>query len=98
MLSDFSFNLRYAIFNTQDFDSRIYAYENDILYYYFIPAYYYKGSRMYFNVRYQFKKWLDIWFKIGQWMYDNRPTVGSGNDEIQGNTKTDFRLQVRFSF
>lgn len=98
MLSDFSFNLRYAIFNTQDFDSRIYAYENDILYYYFIPAYYYKGSRVYFNIRYQFKKWLDIWFKIGQWMYDNRSTIGSGNDEIKGNAKTDFRLQLRLSF
>lgn len=97
-MSAFSFNMRYAIFNTDNYDSRIYAYENDILYYYSIPAHYYKGSRMYFNVRYQYKKWLDIWFKIGQWMYDNRPTVGSGNDEIKGNTKTDFRLQVRFSF
>lgn len=98
VLSNFSFNLRYAIFNTQDYDSRIYAFESDILYYYSIPAYYYKGSRIYFNVRYQYKKWLDVWFKIGQWMYDNRTVIGSGNDEIKGNTKTDFRLQVRFSF
>lgn len=98
LLSPFSFNVRYAIFNTQDYDSRIYAYENDILYYYSIPSYYYKGSRMYLNIRYQYKKWLDIWFKIGQWLYDNRKTVGSGNDEINGNSKTDFRLQIRFSF
>jgi len=96
--SPFSFNLRYAIFSTDDYNSRVYAYESDVLYYYAIPSYYYKGSRMYLNVRYQYKKWLDVWVKIGRWMYDNRTTVGSGNDEIQGNKKTEIRVQMRISF
>jgi hypothetical protein len=96
--SPFSFNLRYAIFSTDDFNSRLYAYESDVLYYYAIPSYYYKGSRMYLNVRYQYKKWLDVWLKVGQWLYDNRTTVGSGNDEIEGNKKTEIRVQMRISF
>jgi hypothetical protein len=96
--SPFSFNLRYAVFNTDNYDTRIYAFENDILYYYAIPAYYYRGSRIYFNVRYQYKKWFDAWIKIGQWLYDNRTTIGSGNDEILGNQKTEIRAQIRFSF
>ncbi len=97
-MSPFSFNVRYAIFNTDNFDTRIYAYENDILYYYSIPSYYYRGSRIYFNIRYQYKKWFDAWIKVGQWLYDNKTTVGSGNDLINANHKTDIRLQLRFSF
>ncbi|HYG52084.1 MAG TPA: hypothetical protein VD905_14330, partial [Flavobacteriales bacterium] len=93
-----SFNIRYAIFDTDDYNSRLYAYENDVLYYYYIPSYYYKGSRIYTNVRFQYKKWLDVWLKVGQWLYDNRTAVGSGNDEITGNKKTEVRLQVRISF
>jgi hypothetical protein len=98
VMSPFSFNLRYAIFNSDDFNTRLYAYESDVLYYYYIPSYYYKGSRVYANIRYQYKKWLDVWLKVGQWLYDNRTTVGSGNDEIAGNKKTDVRVQVRISF
>lgn len=96
--SPISFNLRYALFNTDNYDARVYAYESDVLYYYAIPSYYYKGSRIYFNIRYQYKKWFDVWLKIGQWLYDNRTVVNSGNDEITGNKKTEIRLQMRFSF
>lgn len=98
MSSPFSFNLRYAIFSTDDYTNRLYAYESDVLYYYSIPAYYYKGSRMYLNVRYQYKKWLDVWVKVGRWMYDNKTVISSGNDEIQGSKKTEIRVQVRISF
>ena len=96
--SPFSFNLRYAIFSTDDYNARLYAYESDVLYYYAIPSYYYKGSRVYANIRYQYKKWFDVWVKVGRWMYDNRTVVGSGNDEIQGNKKTEVRVQMRISF
>ncbi|HLP14442.1 MAG TPA: hypothetical protein VK177_21105 [Flavobacteriales bacterium] len=98
MMSPFSFNIRYAIFDTDDYNARVYAYESDVLYYYYIPSYYYKGSRIYGNIRFQYKKWLDVWLKVAQWLYDNRTTVGSGNDEIQGNKKTEVRVQVRISF
>lgn len=96
--SPFSFNLRYAVFNTDNYDTRIYAYEKDVLYYYSIPAYYYRGSKMYGNIRYQYKKWFDLWVKVAYTIYDNQTTVGSGNDEINGNQKTEVRVQLRFSF
>ncbi|MFI5204988.1 MAG: hypothetical protein ACHQF2_10870 [Flavobacteriales bacterium] len=98
MLSPFSFSLRYAIFSTDSYNSRIYAYENDVLYYYSVPAYYYRGSRVYATLRYQFRKSIDVWFRIGQWLYTNKYVINSGTDEILGNRKTEMRLQIRLSF
>ena len=44
---------RIALINTDDFESRIYAYENDLLYRFRIPAYYGRGYRGYVNLRYR---------------------------------------------
>ena len=34
----YSFTARYALFDAQSFNARIYAYENDVLYYFYIPV------------------------------------------------------------
>ena len=96
--SPVSFNVRYALFDTDSYDSRIYAYENDILYSYSIPSYYYKGSRYYITLRYKVKKGIDVWVRYSQSVFENRQTVGSGMDEIAGNKKSEIKLQVRFEF
>ncbi len=96
--SPVSFTLRYALFDTDSYNSRIYAYENDVLYVFSVPAYYYRGSRAYFLLRYQYKKWFDIWLRYGVWLYNNRTSIGSGLDEIQGNKRSDIKIQIRFSF
>ncbi len=90
-----SFTLRYAFFDSDSYDARVYAYENDILYSYSIPAYYYQGSRYYLNVRYKLARGIDLWVRYAQWLYTNRESVGSGLDEIEGNRKSELKLQVR---
>lgn len=47
---------RLALVDTDDFESRIYAYENDLLYRFRIPAYYGRGYRGYVNVRHRVSK------------------------------------------
>jgi len=47
MGSKISLNVRYALFNTPSYDTRIYAYESDVLYAFSIPGYYGQGQRMY---------------------------------------------------
>lgn len=88
-------SVRYALFDTDSYYSRIYSFENNALYTYSIPAYYYQGSRAYFVLRYSFLKHFDLWVKYGQFLYANRNSLGSGSEEIRGNTRSDITIQLR---
>lgn len=96
--SPLSFSFRYALFDSKSYDSRLYAYENDVLYLYSIPAFYYRGSRYYITLRYKVMTGVDFWLRFSQTIYSNQNTVGSGLDEIDGNTKSEIKAQLRFEF
>ena len=89
---------RYAIFDTDSYDARLFAYESDVLYAFSIPAYYYKGSRYYLLLKYKINKSLDVWLRFSQTWYADRDAISSGLDEIQGNTKSDIKAQIRLKF
>ena len=59
-----SFWFRYCIFNTDDWDSRIYTYENDLLNNFSIPAMSGTGSRCYLMVEWSFGKLVDLRIKF----------------------------------
>lgn len=90
-------SFRYVLFDTDSYDSRIYTYEDDMLYTVSIPSLYYKGSRVYLVLHYRFSN-IDIWLRIAQSIYNDRDVVGSGLDEIAGNKKSELKAQVRFRF
>lgn len=52
----FKANARVQYFETDGYSSRIYAYENDLLYNYSVPAFYNKGVRWYINSEFNIKK------------------------------------------
>lgn len=91
-------SLRYALFNTDSYYSRIYSFEDNALYTYSIPAYYYEGSRAYLLVRYSFLRHFDLWIKYGQFFYSNRNAIGTGSEMIIGNIKSDITVQLRMKF
>jgi hypothetical protein len=93
-----SLTLRYALFDTESFNTRIYTYESDVLYAFSIPAFYMRGSRMYGMLRYTFKRNFDLWIRYGQTFYYNREVIGTGLEEINGNIRSELRLQVRYRF
>ena len=86
---------RLAWFSTDSYNSRIYAYENDILYTFSIPSFYGKGFRTYINLNYKITKNFDFWFKIGNTLWNDREVISSGYNEIQGNNKTELKFQLR---
>lgn len=90
--------LRLAWFKTDSYDSRIYAFENDVLYSYAIPAYFGRGFRTYLNTRITLKRGLDVWARYALFSYQNQDSVGSGLEEIAGNKKSDFKVQIRLQF
>ena len=86
---------RLAWFNTQSYNSRIYAYENDLLYTFAIPAYYGKGLRTYINLKYKLGANAEVWFKIANTIQNNAESVGTGYNQIAGNQKTELKFQLR---
>ncbi|WP_199140621.1 helix-hairpin-helix domain-containing protein [Pedobacter sp. ASV12] len=91
-------NIRIAYFNIPSFNSRIYAYEDDVLYSFSFGMYSGKGWRNYLNLKYKLLKRLDIWVRYALSFYPRAGTVGSGLDEIEGNKKSDIKLQFRYQF
>jgi hypothetical protein len=89
---------RIAWFNTKDYDSRIYAFENTVLYAVSFPAYYGKGTRVYLIGRYALNQHLDLWLRYARTQLKNQDSIGTGNDAIEGNHKSDINLQVRYKF
>lgn len=98
MMKPLSFSFRYALFRTDGFNPRIYAYENDMLYSFSIPAYFNNGSRTYLNVEYNLSRSIDIWFRYAQFFYTDLDQTGSGLTEVQGPLRSDFRIQMRVKF
>lgn len=94
--SKISSNIRIAYFNTDDYDARIYAYESDVLYGASFPMYYDKGWRYYLNVRYRINRSLDLWGRFAQTIYNSRESIGSGLDLIEGNKKSEIKIQLRW--
>lgn len=91
-------SLRYALFDTDSYDSRLYTYESNALYVFSVPAYYYQGNRAYVMVRYSFLRKFDVWVRYGGFFYTNRTSLSSGSEEIKGNRKQDITVQLRVSF
>ena len=60
----FSMNGRFAFYSTDGYNSRLYAYENDLLYSFSVPALYGKGIRAYFNLQQKFGNQFTLWLKF----------------------------------
>jgi hypothetical protein len=98
MASNISWNFRYANFDTDGYDSRIYAYENDVLFGYSIPSLYYRGTRLYANLQYKTRGNLTVWLRYAVTWYANREYVGSGYEAIEGNRKSEVKIQFRLEW
>jgi len=61
----FKCQTRLSYFNTDTYNTRIYAYENDVLYSFSFPAYFGEGYRIYTNIRYRPCKSVSCYLKYG---------------------------------
>lgn len=102
LIQDFNFKFkkitlssRYALFDTDDFDNRQYVYEKDVWLAYSFPFYNGLGTRQYFLVQLQCSKAMDLWIKWSRTEYQNTETIGSGGEQITGNSINDIKLQLR---
>ncbi|MBI1344090.1 MAG: hypothetical protein GC171_14275 [Terrimonas sp.] len=89
-----SANLRFQYFESDSYNSRVYAYENDVLYYFSIPAFFERGIRYYTNLSIGISPKIRCWVKISQSVYIDSEQVGSGLDTIEGKKRTEMRFQI----
>lgn len=96
----FTISSRIQYFNTTSYDSRIYAYERDVLYSFSIPSFFGNGFRYYTQIQGKLPKsimpGLEIqwWFRWAQSYYFNKTAVGSGWEEINGRRKSEWKIQI----
>jgi len=90
-------HLRVAYFDTDRYDERLYAYENDVYYTFTIGSYYYQGLKAYLVLRYKIQN-LSVWFRISRTHYLNKESVSSGLTLIEKPHKTEVRVQCLYRF
>jgi len=93
-----SFTTRFAIFDSDTYDSAAYAYENDLIGFFTVPAYAYKGTRFYFNLRYKGIRNVTIEARFAQTYLRNRDSFRDGLDEIEGHTLSEIKAQIKYKF
>jgi hypothetical protein len=98
LMQPYGVALRFQLFETQGYNARIYAYENDVAFSYSIPGFYDKGFRYYLNLSYDWGKKAGFWLRWAQTVYPGKLSVGTGPDAIAGNKKSELRLQFQYIF
>jgi hypothetical protein len=94
----FSITTRFAIFDTDDYDNRLYVYERDAWLSFSFPAYYGKGTRQFILLQYKLTSQIDVWLRWANTTYLNQEIIGSGGDVIHGNSRNDVKFQARIRF
>nr|MBD3622495.1 hypothetical protein [Sunxiuqinia sp.] len=90
--------MRLACFGTEDYDARVYADENDLLYQFSILAFYGRVLRSYLNGKVKICEKLDVWMKVSRSWFIDAESIGSGYSQIEGNQQTEVKFQLRFKF
>jgi len=104
----YSIAMRYAVFDTDDFDSRIYMFENDVLYEFSIPFYSGTGTRFYIKTQYNINRKMYVQLRYARTYLGNESdvllpdgsylplTIGSGNESTTGNVRSDVKLVLKY--
>lgn len=89
---------RWQYFDTDGYDSRLYAYENDVLYSFSVPVFYQQGYRYYVNLEFTINKKLSVWIRWAQVVYKGQTEIGTGLDQIAGNKRSEVKMQAQYQF
>ena len=91
----FSCNGRLAWFQTDGYNSRLYGYENDLLYSFSFPALFGKGIRTYLNIKQTFSKELSMWLKVAA---THKVSTSENEQPGDSDTTSELKIQLRYQF
>lgn len=95
---DIRLDTRVSMFDTESFATRVYQFENDLLYVFSSQSLFNKGQRLYLLLNYEPTDFLDLWAKFGITIYEDEQIVGSGLNQIEGDTRSEIGIQARVTF
>ena len=87
---------RYSSFSSDDFNSRTFAYENDVPGTFNIPAYIGKGTRSYILIKHQIQKDLQIWIRFARSSFAGVESNGTGLNYIDKPHASDLTFQLQW--
>jgi len=93
---DFQYGLSYITFNTTDFETVIYTYMYQVPGFAYVYPFYQSGSNINAFVKYKLMDEISLWFRINHLFKNNGGKIGSGNEEILGNERTQFIFQMQY--
>ena len=86
-------SLRYTIFDTQDYDTRVYTFENDLFAAISIPGFAGRGSRYFINLTWRVNDWLRLESRLEQTLIKRAVT-----DSGQTGRETGWKFQASLRF
>ena len=105
MYQDVNYNLmkfgitgRVLLFDTESYKSRQYVYEKDMLFTFNTRVYNGRGMSYYIIMKYKPLRALSIRLKWSYIAYHNKREIGSGNDLIPGNQRSQVTGQLHYTF
>lgn len=96
LMKPYSLSCRTQFFETDGYDSRIYAYENDVMYSYSIPAVSDSGFRTYINFNIDLGKRWSVWLRGARSFYPGLKSLGTGQDASVGNSRSEWKMEFRY--
>ncbi|MBK9336047.1 MAG: helix-hairpin-helix domain-containing protein [Lewinellaceae bacterium] len=84
---------RFVIFDTQDYDARVYTFESDLFAAISIPGFAGRGTRYFFNLNWRVNEWFRLEARIEQ---TNQRIAGSSAGRI--GRFNEWKVQARFKF
>ncbi|HTF16825.1 MAG TPA: hypothetical protein VK658_02065, partial [Chryseolinea sp.] len=89
---------RYALFDTDDYDNRIYSYENDVLFAYAMPAYNGTGIRKMLMARIDITRHLTVWARYAETVITLPEDLSPGESAGHYSFDREVRFQLRIQF
>jgi hypothetical protein len=87
---------RYAIFDIPRWENRIYAYENDVLYSFSVPAFNSQGTRFIIMGKAELLPSLELSLRYSVSGFRGIKTRGTGNDLVQAGNDSYLTIQIKF--
>lgn len=93
-----SSNFFVGYFKSDSYATRLYSYERNIQSTFYMPSFYGEGMRFSLSGQCKLADGWSVSVKIGHSRYFDRQTIGTGSNQIDGNSRTDVFTYLRWVF